>query len=88
MSNLIAMSKEDDDITRVLNILSVAGFNIGKDHPVVGNMANAVRIYRHIDRVKALEEAAKVCDEREFANLYGIKECAAEIRALKETKND
>lgn len=36
----------------------------------------------------ALEEAAKVCDEREFANLYGIKECAAAIRALKETKND
>lgn len=32
----------------------------------------------------ALEEAAKVCDEREFANLYGIKECAAAIRDLKE----
>lgn len=27
------------------------------------------------------EECAKVCDERERANLYGVKECAAAIRA-------
>jgi hypothetical protein len=27
------------------------------------------------------EECAKVCDERELANLYGVKECAAAIRA-------
>lgn len=26
------------------------------------------------------EECAKVCDERERANLYGLKECAALIR--------
>ena len=31
-----------------------------------------------------LEEAAKVCDEREHANLHGVKECAAAIRSLKE----
>jgi hypothetical protein len=27
------------------------------------------------------EACAKVCDERERANLYGLKECAAAIRA-------
>jgi hypothetical protein len=29
-----------------------------------------------------LERAAQECDEREQANLYGTKECAAAIRAL------
>ena len=34
------------------------------------------------DAVKAEREAcAKVCEERERANLYGFKECAAAIRA-------
>lgn len=35
-------------------------------------------------RISALAEreaCAKVCDERERANLYGVKECAAAIRA-------
>lgn len=31
------------------------------------------------------EACAKVCDERERANLYGFKECAAAIRARGET---
>jgi hypothetical protein len=35
-------------------------------------------------RREALEEAERVCDEHEKANLYGVKECAAAIRALKE----
>jgi hypothetical protein len=30
------------------------------------------------------EACAKVCDERELANLYGVKECAAAIRARSE----
>ncbi len=32
------------------------------------------------------EACAKVCDERERANLYGFKECAAAIRARGESK--
>jgi hypothetical protein len=31
------------------------------------------------------EACAKLCDERERANLYGFKECAAAIRARGET---
>ena len=31
-----------------------------------------------------IERCAEVCDENERANLYGVKECAAAIRALKE----
>ena len=27
------------------------------------------------------EACAKICDEREFANVYGVKECAAIIRS-------
>lgn len=30
------------------------------------------------------EACAKVCDETEKANLYGVKECAAAIRARRE----
>ena len=32
-------------------------------------------------REREREACAKVCDERERANLYGFKECAAAIRA-------
>jgi hypothetical protein len=32
------------------------------------------------------EACAKVCDEREQPNLYGMRECAAAIRARGETK--
>ena len=44
-------------------------------------------IKQHVKRaVEAEREAcAKVCDDRERANLYGVKECAAAIRARKET---
>ena len=31
--------------------------------------------------VSEREECAKVCEDRERANLYGVKECAAAIRA-------
>ena len=30
------------------------------------------------------EACAKVCDEKERANLYGVRECAAAIRARRE----
>jgi len=43
---------------------------------------------RFAARVAAAEReaCAKVCDERERANLYGFKECAAAIRARGESK--
>jgi hypothetical protein len=39
--------------------------------------------YRFAELVAAAEReaCAKVCDEMERANLYGVKECAAAIRA-------
>lgn len=37
------------------------------------------------EREKEREACAKVCDERELANLYGFKECAAAIRARNNT---
>ena len=51
--------------------------------------SNAPVIKTINEHIKALEEARKaereacaaVCDDMERANLYGVKECAAEIRA-------
>ena len=43
-----------------------------------------VRDLAKLTRINALEEAAKACDESEIANFYGVRECAAAIRALKE----
>jgi len=46
----------------------------------------------HLERFAALvaaaerEACAKVCDEMERPNLYGVRECAAAIRARGETK--
>ncbi len=39
-------------------------------------------LHRFADLIAAAEReaCAKVCDERERANLYGVKECAAAIR--------
>jgi hypothetical protein len=44
-------------------------------------------LFKNLERFAALvaaaerEACAKVCDERERANLYGVKECAEAIRA-------
>jgi hypothetical protein len=61
------MTRDDiDDLMRDSNIV------------VVGE---AVYALCQIVAAKEREACAKVCDERERANLYGVKECAAAIRA-------
>lgn len=39
-------------------------------------------ISEHVNELieKEREACAKICDEREFANVYGVKECATIIR--------
>jgi hypothetical protein len=44
-------------------------------------VGEAVYALCQIVAAKEREACAKVCDERERANLYGVKECAAAIRA-------
>lgn len=44
---------------------------------------NQIQLKRFAELVAAAEReaCAKLCDERERANLYGVMECAAAIRA-------
>jgi hypothetical protein len=51
-------------------------------HPIEGGIVEG-NLLRFAALVAAAEReaCAKVCDEMEIANLYGVKECAAAIRA-------
>ena len=67
------MTRED-----IVRMAREAGFN-----PVSYTGANLELFERFAALVAAHERdaCAKVCDERERANLYGVKECAAAIKA-------
>ena len=62
----------------IIKMAREAGFN-----PVSYTGANLELFERFAALVAAHEReaCAKVCDERERANLYGVKECAAAIKA-------
>jgi hypothetical protein len=62
----------------IIRMAREAGFN-----PVSYTGANLELFERFAALVAAheREECAKVCDERERVNLYGVKECAAAIKA-------
>ena len=47
------------------------------------NLADGLDVEKFAELVRAdeREACAKVCDEREKPNLYGVRECAAAIRA-------
>jgi hypothetical protein len=47
------------------------------------NLADGLDVEKFAELVRAdeREECAKVCDEREKPNLYGVRECATAIRA-------
>jgi hypothetical protein len=69
-----------DDIIRMAR---EAGFEFNS----LGGTYTSGKLDEHLERFAALvaeaerETCAKVCDERELANIYGVKECAAVIRA-------
>lgn len=51
MSDLVALSPNDNDITRAINILSVGGFVINETvEKMLPRLANAIRIYRELDQ--------------------------------------
>jgi hypothetical protein len=47
------------------------------------NLADGLDVEKFAELVRAdeREACAKLCDEREKPNLYGVRECATEIRA-------
>ena len=73
-----------DDITRLAH--EAAGFDgtTSLERPVVLYAAMSKDFLDKFADLVAKQEreaCAKVCDEREKPNLYGVRECAAAIRA-------
>jgi hypothetical protein len=65
--DLIALRLSDDDLKRAESILRAGGFIINETAVrMLPHMANAIRIYQHMDRAaarnEALEEAARVAE--------------------------
>lgn len=48
------------------------------------NLHGDIEHFAELIRQEEREACAKVCEERERANLYGVKECAKSIRARSE----
>jgi hypothetical protein len=64
-----------DDIIRMAQEVWSAG------DVYIGPSTESLERFAAVVAAAEREECAKVCDERERANLYGFKECAAAIRA-------
>ena len=85
--DLIALRLSDDDLKRAENILRAGGFIINETAVrMLPRMANAIRIYQHMDRAaardEALEEAADVVGE--VGDCAEVGAYIAAIRALKD----
>lgn len=61
-----------DDIIRMAKDVGMTGLSLID----VGYLERFAALVAAAER----EECAKICDERERANLYGVYECANEIR--------
>ena len=68
--------EQDDMLERFAALVAAAEREKFKVHA-----AALVRDARHDAIEREREACAKVCDENERANLYGVKECASAIRA-------
>lgn len=53
---------------------------VALEHNIIITMPAIFDLCQHLIRLER-EACAKICDEREFANVYGVKECAAIIRS-------
>jgi hypothetical protein len=65
------MTKED-----IIRMAREAGLD-----PDLWNYTDAFERFAALVAAHERDACAKVCDERERANLYGVKECAAAIKA-------
>ncbi len=61
----------------IIRMAREAGLAYGSDEKPLGSVTRFAALVAAAER----EACAKVCDERERANLYGVKECAAAIKA-------
>jgi hypothetical protein len=75
-SSTVAMTRDD-----IIRLAQEASSESDYDFPNISALERFAALVAAAER----EECAKVCDERERANLYGFKECAAAIRARGKT---
>jgi hypothetical protein len=65
------------DREQIIRMAREAGLAYGSDEKPLNSVTRFAALVAAAER----EACVKVCDERERANLYGVKECAAAIRA-------
>jgi len=73
---------KDDDQERIKAYMEAKMKHI-KMYNECMNLADGLDVAKFAELVRAdeREACAKVCDEKERPNLYGVRECAAAIRA-------
>ena len=64
-----------------MEVINIANEIYGKNTPWSGVQRQRLLLLAERFLAAEREACARVCDEKELANLYGIKECAAAIRA-------
>lgn len=67
MSDLIALTPDDDDMKRAVNILVAGGFVINEAaQKCLPQMASAIRLYREIDRLHQRDTAVDTTRTEQF----------------------
>lgn len=64
----------------IIHMAREAGFEFPSDYEVAEPIKRLER-FAALVAAHEREACAKVCDGREHANLYGVRECAAAIRS-------
>ena len=72
----------------IFRLAEKAGFHLSSIYPEYGRiwwsdecpLDEELLCFARLVAATEREECAKICDERERANLYGVYECANEIR--------
>lgn len=76
----------DDTINLAMKAGLLDKVDCSDDYFIPGDaLFDEIEAFAELVAAAEREACAKVCDERERANLYGFKECAAAIRARGET---
>jgi hypothetical protein len=91
VASLLQIKKEhamtrDDTINLAMKAGLLDKVDCSDDYFIPGDaLFDEIEAFAELVAAAEREACAKVCDERERANLYGFKECAAAIRARGET---
>lgn len=70
----------------IINMAQTAGWEMPSTFNENDGFCSRLERFAALVAAHEREERAKICDERERANLYNIKECAEAIRARGEAE--